>query len=143
MAREDLQQLAISFLEAFNDGDWERYAEIIAPDATYYERGSERTAHSARRSVAILRQYRGITPGLKGEPSVWVIDEVTSTVAVQIVWSQVGTENPVTVPGNFFFTIRGGRIASVSEQHHYGPVGWWPCGITDYFKRMQVDTLPE
>jgi len=127
----------MSFLEAFNDGDWERYAEILAPDVTYYERGTERRANNARRSVAIIRKYRTITPGLKGDPSAWVIDEVTSTVAVEIVWRQIDTGNPVTVPGNFFFTMQGGRIIGVSEQHQIERIaGFDFCGITEYYGRI-------
>jgi ketosteroid isomerase-like protein len=134
MAREDLQQLAMSFLEAFNNADWGHYREIIADDATYYEKGGERTADNARRTVAMLREYRTNTPGLKGDPSAWVIDEVTSTVAVEIAWRRIDTGDPLTVPGTFFFTIQGGKITHISEQHYYGSeLGWKPCPITENY----------
>jgi SnoaL-like domain len=129
MAREDLQQLAISFLEAFNEADWGRYEEIIAHDATFDEKGRGRTANNRRRSVAILREFKTSTPGLEGDPLAWVVDEINSTVAVEIAWRRIDTGDQLTVPGTFFFTMQAGRISHISEHHFYGrwpPPFWCP-----------------
>ena len=107
--REDLQQLAISFLDAFNEADWSRYQEIIARDATYYD-GTERTANNRRRSVAILRQYKTNTPGLECTPSRWAVDEVNGTVAVEIAWRSTDTSDELTIPGTFFLRWRAAEF---------------------------------
>jgi ketosteroid isomerase-like protein len=133
MAREDLQRLALSFIDAFNNADWGRYQDLFAPDATYDEKGTSRTADNRRSGVAILRSFRAHTPGIKGEPTAWVIDETNSTVAVEIEWTRTDKEDDTRVPGTIFFTVRDEKIFHISEQHYYGPrLGYIDfCPITE------------
>jgi hypothetical protein len=132
MSREDLQRLVISFYEAFNHSDWGHYRTIIAPDATYDEKGTGRKANRRAGCVAILRGFKISTPALRADPLGWVIDEINSIVAVDTVWRRTdrdeGSTVPGTVPGTFFFTIQGGNITHIREQHFFyaSEYGWPP-----------------
>lgn len=135
MSREDLQQLVASFFEAFNHGSWRRYQTIIAPDATYEEKGTERKANNRAGCVAILRGFKISTPGLQVDPSGWVIDEINSIVAVETTWWRTDSDDEITVPGSYFFTIQGQRITHIREQHFFymAPDWRWPwCPLCLY-----------
>jgi hypothetical protein len=117
MAREDLQQVISYFLEAFNGADWPRYREIVADDARYQQWGGERLADDRTGGLVILRRYKVGVPGLEIQPITWVVDEVNSTVAVEVIWQRTDTDDQRMVSGTFFFKVQGGRVTHIREQH--------------------------
>jgi steroid delta-isomerase-like uncharacterized protein len=127
MAEQDLTEVARQEVEAFNEGDWERYKEIHAPDAVYDEIGTGRRIEGIGEIVDVNRSWRDAFPDAKG--TVGKVTASGDTVTVEITWegTQSGPmEGPAgeLPPSNRRATVRAVQVLEfadgrIKENRHY------------------------
>jgi predicted ester cyclase len=139
MDRDDLRRLAASWVEAFNNDDWERLREPLAPEVTHnllevthgvdFTKGGRTLVAATDDFMAAWRQVRTIAPDLRFTDVSWIVDESKDTAIGMLTWNgtdirkDTGTSGRrVEIPGILLFTVIDGRITQILE---YGD--WWSC----------------
>ena len=126
MRREDLRQLATDVVDAFNNGDWERESQLVAPNVVYQETGTGRRAETADTYVGALQDWKHAVPDIYAQLRTLLVDDETGTIACQITWSGNHTGDystptqvippsgrPVRTTSALFFTVENGLITHV------------------------------
>jgi steroid delta-isomerase-like uncharacterized protein len=114
-------------IEAFNAGDWDRFAATIAEDCVYDEPGTQRHVEGPDAIVDINRGWKATFPDAHGTIERAVA--ANGTVTLEITWegTQSGpfqtpsgelppTERQVKVKAAQVFDIEGDKV---KEAHHY------------------------
>jgi steroid delta-isomerase-like uncharacterized protein len=127
MAEQDLIDVARQEVEAFSQGDWERYRQIHAPDAVYDEAGTGRRVEGIEEIIEVNRSWREAFPDAKG--TVGKVNASGDTVTVEITWegTQSGPmEGPAgeLPPSNRRATVRAVQVLDfaegrIKENRHY------------------------
>lgn len=123
----DLIDTAREEVEAFNAGDWERFAATYAPNAVYDEFATQRHIEGADQIVEANMQWKEAFPDGHGT----VTNTVASgdTVTLEITWE--GTHSgPMMGPGgeippsNKHVAVKAAQVlkfsdGQIQENHHY------------------------
>jgi steroid delta-isomerase-like uncharacterized protein len=125
--RQDLIKRADGFIEAFNAGDWQRFAAALAPDVVYEETGTQRRAEGVDAYVQLGQGWKQAFPDARG--AIRNVVASGDTVVQEITWegTQTGTlEGPggplppsgrrVTVPASLWITFSGDQMREI---HHH------------------------
>jgi ketosteroid isomerase-like protein len=126
MADTDLTTIAREFLDAFNAGDWSRFAARLDPDVAYEETGTGRSTR-ARTPTSPSARAGGGVPDATG-----VLHRAVAsgdTVAQEVTWegTQAGplptpsgtlpaSGRRIAVPATLWLTLRDGRATGI---HHH------------------------
>jgi steroid delta-isomerase-like uncharacterized protein len=127
MAEQDLIDVARQEVDAFSQGDWDRFRELHAPDVVYDEVATGRRTEGIEEAIDVNRSWREAFPDAKG-----TVDNVSAsgdTVTVEITWegTQSGPmEGPTgeLPPSNRRATVRAVQILEfddgrIKENRHY------------------------
>jgi steroid delta-isomerase-like uncharacterized protein len=92
----DMSRVASELISAFNNADWDRLRTLIAPDLSYAENGTRRTADSADAYLDLLKATKQAFPDLTGTTEATATND--DTIAQRILWE--GTHTGVLeIPG--------------------------------------------
>ena len=91
----DLVKIARDNIEAFNAGDWSRFAEAFAPDVVANEVATGRSVQGADDSVQNARGWKEAFPDVKGTITTAVA--AGNTVTIEVTWEGTHT-GPLTGP---------------------------------------------
>ena len=91
----DLVKIATDNIEAFNAGDWGRYAEALAPDVVADEVATGRSVQGVDDSVQNARGWKEAFPDVKGTITTAVA--AGNTVTIEVTWEGTHT-GPLTGP---------------------------------------------
>jgi steroid delta-isomerase-like uncharacterized protein len=129
---QDLIKRAYAFIDAFNAGDWQRFAVDLAPDLVYEETGTQRRTESVDAYVQLSQGWKQAFPDARGD----VRNVVASgdTVVQEVAWegTQTGTlEGPsgplppsgrrVRVLASLWITLTGDQVREI--HHHLDVLG--------------------
>jgi steroid delta-isomerase-like uncharacterized protein len=127
MAEQDLIAIARQEVDAFNAGDWERFADTAAPDAVYDEVATGRRFEGREDIVEVNRSWKAAFPDATG--TITSISASGDKVTVEVTWegTQSGPmEGPQgeLPPSNKRATVRAVQILEFSdgrirENRHY------------------------
>jgi len=116
-----------SLLEAFNDADWTRYRELLAPDIVYEETGTGRRIEGTEAYLVVLEVWKRGIPDARGT----IRHSLASgdTAVFELLWEGTHSgplESPggvipasgkrIRVPAALVSTIQGGKAKSI---RHY------------------------
>jgi len=121
MTEQELIKTARSFVDAFNDNDWDRAASLLTPNAIYNEVGTQRRVQGAAEIVQGIQSWKEAMPDVKG--TVTNAFANTNRAVLEITWEGTHTgplagpggtipasgKRPVT-PSAFIFDFVGDRI---------------------------------
>lgn len=127
MNDSDVTRTANDFLDAFNQGDWERFRARLAPDVAYEETGTGRTTRGADAYIALCRGWRQAFPDATGILRRTLVSGETAVQEVTWEGTQTGelptpggtlpaSDKRVAVPATLWLTLRDGRA---TEIHHH------------------------
>jgi steroid delta-isomerase-like uncharacterized protein len=127
MADQDLIAVARQEVDAFNAGDWERFAETAATDAVYDEVATGRRFEGVEDIVEVNRSWKAAFPDARG--TITAVSASGETVTVEVTWegTQSGPmEGPQgeMPPSNRRAVVRAVQILEFSdgrikENRHY------------------------
>lgn len=95
MTEQQLIKTARSFVDAFNDNDWDRVTSLLTANAVYSEVGTQQRIQGAAEIVQGIQSWKKAMPDVKGT----VTDAFANTnrAALEITWK--GTHSgPLTGP---------------------------------------------
>ncbi len=121
-------QLFRDNIQAFNDGDIERFASFIADDGVYHQFGTNDTFHGREEFKAAVAGWKSAFPDMQGE--ILAIIESGDKVAATVRWRGTHTEDmvgaegtipatgkPVDVQSSFMNTVKDGKF--IDSQNHF------------------------
>jgi len=117
MTAEDSQRLAQQFLNAFNEGDWERCSQLVTSDVVLEERTIEGQTDGVEGLIRRCQEMRDAAPGIRVDVNLWVTANDGSTVAGEVTWTRDDLEDVGTVSGTIFFSIAEERLRTIHELH--------------------------
>jgi steroid delta-isomerase-like uncharacterized protein len=123
----DKIKLAKEGIEAYNDGDWERFAAPLSSDAVYEELATQRKVQGPDQIVEASKGWKEAFPDSKG--TITKVTEGADTVVLEITWqgthtgelvSPMGSIPPsrkrVNLPAVQIVRFRGDKVA---ETRHF------------------------
>jgi steroid delta-isomerase-like uncharacterized protein len=127
MTEQEMIHLARENIEAFNDGDVERFKATLAPDGVYEEVATQRRVQGVDQITEATMGWKQAFPDAKGIITKAVAGDSTATL--ELTWEGTHT-GPLTGPAGTIpasgkhqttravqvFTFEGDRI---KESHHY------------------------
>src|SRR4030095_32539 len=122
----DLAQVAGSFIQAFDAGDWQRFAAPLSPEVAYEETGTGRRTQGVDAYVQLVQGWKQAFPDASGKTGQVVSSG--NTVVQEIMWEAThsgelvspagtmpATGKRIAVPATVWYTFQGERIR---ENHH-------------------------
>jgi steroid delta-isomerase-like uncharacterized protein len=121
MTEQQLIKTARSFVDAFNDNDWERSAAMLTRDSLYDEVGTQRQLHGSSEIISGLQSWKKAMPDVKGT----VTDAFANTnrAVLEVTWKGThtgpltgpsgtvpATGKPQVTPSAFIFEFEGDKI---------------------------------
>lgn len=116
MCAEDYQRLAQDFIDALNDGDWDRCGEVLAPEVVLEERTIESRTTTSVALVARLQEIRDAAPDIRISVDSWVAT-AGGFVAGEVMWTRDALEVDGAVSGMIFLSFEADRLRSIHELH--------------------------
>ena len=123
----DKVQLAKEGIEAFNNGDWERFIAPLSSDAVYEELATQRKVRGPDQIVEASKGWKEAFPDAKG--TITKVTEGADTVVLEITWQGTHTgdlvspmgaipasKKRVTIPAVQIVRFKGDKIA---ETRHF------------------------
>ena len=120
--------IADELIQAFNQGDWERFAALCSPDIAYEEKGSNRTTKGIEQFMELVQGWKTAFPDLTGR----LINRVDcgNNAAIEITWTGKN-DGPMELPSGTLpatgrkvefddaqiYAVEDGRVTSI---HNYG-----------------------
>jgi len=127
MGEQELIGIARGVLDAFNDGDWDRFRAPLAPNSVYNELGTQRTLKGSDEIIESMKGWKQAMPDAKG--SVSNSFATGNIVTLEIVWTGTHTGPLVgragtipasgkrqTTPAAWIIEFDGDKI---KESRHY------------------------
>jgi steroid delta-isomerase-like uncharacterized protein len=121
MTEQELLKTARSFLDAFNDDDWERSEALLTHDSLYNEVGTQRRLRGSSQIIPALQGWKEAMPDVKG--TVTNAFANTNRAVLEITWEGTHTGplagpagtipasgKPQVTPSAFIFEFEGDRI---------------------------------
>ena len=119
-------EIAKASITAYNDKDWSKAKDMLAADAVYDEKGSNRRIQGAG---AIVEAWQGWGKAIPDSKATFVREFASGDTAVfEIVWKGVHTgplqtptgtipasNKPIEVPACQVVQVEGGKVKSVSH----------------------------
>jgi len=87
--QQDLIKRADGFIDAFNAGDWQRFAEDLAPDLVYEETGTQRRTDGVDAYVQLSQGWKQAFPDARG--AIRNVVASGNTVVQEITWEGTQT----------------------------------------------------
>jgi steroid delta-isomerase-like uncharacterized protein len=125
--QQDLIKRAEDWLEAFNAGDWQRFAAGMTPDVVYEETGTQRRVDGVDAYVQLCQGWKQAFPDVRG--TIRNVVASGDTVAQEVTWEGTHTgplEGPggplppsgrrITIPATLWITFSGDQG---KEVHHH------------------------
>lgn len=114
MTEQDAIRLASENVEAYNEGNWERFRAALASDVVYDEIGGQRTLHGADEFVNAYQGWKEAGPDGKG--SITNALAVGNTVLLEVTWTATNTgpmgSNP---PTGKTWNVRGAQVVVLQD----------------------------
>lgn len=119
-------------VEAFNAGDWDRFAQTMSSEADYDEPGTQRHAHGRDQILAITRAWKEAFPDARG-----TITDVSGTdeeATIEVTWEGTHSGTLASPMGDLAPTRRHVKVQAaevikaadgevVSEHHYFDVLG--------------------
>jgi len=96
MADKDLTKISRDYIEAFNDGKWDRVKEMHTTNSLYNEVGTQRRIQGTDAIVTALQGWKRAFPDAKGKVTNAI--STGSNVVLEISWEGTHT-GPLEGPG--------------------------------------------
>ena len=124
---EEILELALKQMAAFNSGDWEQLGAGLASDCRYDELGTQRKVEGPEKIVELFKGWKAAFPDAVGT----VTNRIASgnKAALEVTWKGTHTGPLATAegtipasgkmqetPAGFFFTFEGNKV---KESRHY------------------------
>jgi steroid delta-isomerase-like uncharacterized protein len=93
----DKVQLAKEGIEAFNNGDWERFTAPLSSDAVYEELATQRKVRGPDQIVEASKGWKEAFPDAKG--TITKVTEGADTVVLEITWQGTHTGDLISPMG--------------------------------------------
>ena len=100
----DAASVASETMEAFNKRDWDRMRSVLAPDAIYSEKGSNRNVKGADEILQVARDWDSAFPDLQG--NITLAAGSGTTAVLEITWTGTNTGPLQTANGTLPATGR-------------------------------------
>jgi steroid delta-isomerase-like uncharacterized protein len=126
-AGTDITQAAADLTHAFNEADWDRFRNRLAPDAVYSETGTGRRVEGADAYLELAKAWKEAFPDGSGTIRRTLAGD--GTVAQEVLWegthtgplqTPTGTIDPsgnrISVLGTLWVTFEGDKAREVD--HH-------------------------
>jgi steroid delta-isomerase-like uncharacterized protein len=123
----DKVHLAKEGIEAFNNGDWERFVAPLSSDAVYEELATQRKVRGPDQIVEASKGWKEAFPDAKG--TITKVTEGADTVVLEITWQGTHTgdlispmgaipasQKRVTIPAVQIVRFKGDKVA---ETRHF------------------------
>jgi len=123
----DINQAAADLTHAFNDADWDRFRNRLAPELVYNETGTGRRAEGVDAYLALCQGWKEAMPDVSGTIRRSVAAD--GTVAQEVLWEGThtgpmqtpagtieATGNRVSALGTLWVTFEGDKAREVT--HH-------------------------
>ena len=104
----DLNQAAADLTHAFNDADWDRFRNRLAPELVYNETGTGRRAEGVDAYLALCQGWKEAMPDVSGTIRKSVAAD--GTVAQEVLWEGTHTGPLQTPAGTIEAT--GNRVSA-------------------------------
>ena len=88
--------VAIELIEAFNKGDFDRMAALCAPDVTYIEKGTNRSANGVDEIIQVAHGWKTAFPDIHG--NIWASSSCGNNAVLEIKWTGTN-DGPIEMPG--------------------------------------------
>ena len=119
-------EIAKAGITAYNDKDWSKAKELLAPDAVYDEKGTHRRIQGAGE---IIEAWQGWAKAIPDSKATFVGEFASGDTAVfELVWQGVHTgplqtptgtipasNKPIEVPACQVVQVEGGKVKSASH----------------------------
>ena len=105
----EITQAAADLTHAFNDADWERFRNGLAPDAVYSETGTGRRAEGADAYLALCKGWKEAMPDVSGTIRKSLAGD--GTVAQEVLWEGTHT-GPMQTPAGTI-EASGSRVSAL------------------------------
>ncbi|MEX2598073.1 MAG: ester cyclase [Dehalococcoidia bacterium] len=128
MGEQELINLVREQMDAFNNGDWDRWSSFLADDPVYVETGTGRTLRGRDQILGAVQQWKQSFADARGEIE-QIFADGNDRVAAEIRWEGTHTGDLVgpsgTIPATNrkvhvfaaqLFTIQGDKVR---ETHHH------------------------
>ena len=124
---EEILELALKQMAAFNSGDWEQLGAGLTSDCRYEELGTQRKVEGPEKIVELFKDWKAAFPDAVGT----VTNRIASgnKAALEVTWKGTHTGPLATAegtipasgkmqetPAGFFFTFEGNKV---KESRHY------------------------
>jgi len=107
----DKIKLAKEGIEAFNDGDWERFAAPLSSDAVYEELATQRKVQGPAQIVEASKGWKEAFPDAKG--TITKVTEGADTVVLEITWQGTHRVDLVSAMGTIPASQKRVKISAV------------------------------
>jgi steroid delta-isomerase-like uncharacterized protein len=87
--------VAVELIEAFNKGDFDRLADLCAPDITYIEKGTNRIAKGVDGVLQVAHGWKAAFPDLQG--NIWASSSCGNSAVLEITWTGTN-DGPIEMP---------------------------------------------
>jgi steroid delta-isomerase-like uncharacterized protein len=92
----DAASVAIDLIEAFNKDDFDTVAALCAPDITYIEKGTNKTAQGVDAVLEVARGWKASFSDLRG--NIWSSASCGNSSVLEIRWTGTN-DGPLETPG--------------------------------------------
>ena len=107
----DKIKLAKEGIDAYNDGDWERFTAPLSSDAVYEEIATQRKVQGPDQIVEASRGWKEAFPDSKG--TITKVTEGADTVVLEITWQGTHTGDLVSPMGDIPPTRKRVNLSAV------------------------------
>jgi steroid delta-isomerase-like uncharacterized protein len=124
----DITQAATDLINAFNQGDWDRFRGMLTADVVYAETGTGRRVEGADAYLELAKGWKEALPDVSGTIQTTLAGD--GTVAQEILWEGTHT-GPMQTPAGGTLEASGKRVSvlgtvwlsfeadKVREVHHH------------------------
>ena len=92
----DAASVASEFIEAFNRSDWDRFAALCAPDITYIEKGTNRSAKGVDEILGVAHGWKTAFSDIQG--NIFTRANCGDTAVLEITWTGTN-DGPIEMAG--------------------------------------------
>lgn len=120
-------KVGIEIVEAFNAGDWKRFANALHPEVIYHETGTQRQTDNLDEYVRLSQGWKHAFPDARG--TVRTALATGDTAAIEVLWegthqgpleTPTGTvqpsRRPIAVEGTLWITASRGKATQIRHQ---------------------------
>lgn len=131
MDRQELEQVAIAYIGAWEAGDWAQLEQILAPGVVRDDMSTGRRAEGPAAVLDAIRRLHDQASPLEIAPSQWLVDEANNMIATELFVRGLDGDARPTMYGTIFLGITdGGQIGRIRTLYQVVVVdGSLLCGL--------------